>query len=175
MPDTPVGVPLGLRVRAVLDRMDADVAKVLADLGITDYRPNFSAVIRYVLENGAVTIRDIARGTGVTHSAMSQRVAEMRRRGLVELVPGSDGRERIVHLSDTALALQPALDAEWDVTAAAFDALNTELTASLSQVVDEMNAALERRSFRDRIADAAATMPGIAEMHRDAMTRRPDA
>jgi DNA-binding MarR family transcriptional regulator len=171
MPDTPVGVPLGLRVRAVLDRMDADVAKVLADLGITDYRPNFSAVIRYVLENGAVTIRDIARGTGVTHSAMSQRVAEMRRRGLVELVPGTDGRERFVHLSDTALALQPALDAEWDATAAAFDALNKELTASLSQVVDEMNAALERRSFRDRIADVAATMPGIDPKHRAAMAR----
>ena len=67
MPDTPVGVPLGVRVRTVLDRMDADVARVLVDLGITDYRPNFSAVIRFVVENGEVTIRDLARGTGVTH------------------------------------------------------------------------------------------------------------
>lgn len=171
MPDTPVGVPLGVRVRTVLDRMDADVARVLVDLGITDYRPNFSAVIRFVVENGDVTIRDLARGTGVTHSAMSQRVAEMRRRGLVDLVTGSDGRERLVRLTDAARGLKPALDAEWDATTAAFDALNAELTASLSQVVDEMNAALERRSFRDRIADAAATMAGIDPKLRAAMSR----
>jgi len=66
----------------------------------------------------------------------------------------------------------PALDAEWDATAAAFDALNAELTASLSQVVTEMDAALERRSFRDRIADAAAAMDAIDPKLRAAMTRR---
>jgi DNA-binding MarR family transcriptional regulator len=172
VPDTPVGVPLGVRVRTVLDRMDADVARVLVDLGITDYRPNFSAVIRFVVENGDVTIRDVARGMGLTHSALSQRVAEMRRRGLVELVPGADGRERRIRLTDAARALQPALDAEWRTTAAAFDALNSELTASLRQIVDEMEAALDRRSFRERIADAAETMDGIAPAHRAAMGHR---
>lgn len=161
MPDTPVGVSLGSRVRAVLDRMDSDVARILVDLGLTDYRPSFSAVIRFVVENETVTIRDLARRTGVTHSAASQRVAEMRRRGLVELVGGTDARERIIRLTRTALALKPAIDAEWEVTSAAFDALNAELTASLAQVVDEMNAALDRRSFRDRIADAAAELDDL--------------
>ena len=172
MPDTPVGVSLGSRVRAVLDRMDDDVARALVDLGISDYRPGFSAVIRFVVENETVTIRDLAARTGITHSAASQRVAEMRRRGLVELVPGRDARQRIIRLTATARALKPALDAEWDATSAAFDALNAELTASLARVVDEMNAALDRRSFRDRIADAAATLDGIDEAHRMAMTRR---
>jgi DNA-binding MarR family transcriptional regulator len=162
MPETPVGIPLGVRVRAVLDRMDDDVARTLVDLGITDYRPYFSVVIRYVDENGPTTIRDLARGTGVTHSAMSQRVSEMRRRGLVDLVPGTDGRHRVIHLTDAALAIKPALDAEWDATSAAFDALNGELTATLSEVVAEMNAALDRRCFRDRIADAAGAMPELA-------------
>ncbi len=172
MPDTPVGVSLGSRVRAVLDRMDDDVARALVDLGISDYRPGFSAVIRFVDENETVTIRDLAGRTGITHSAASQRVAEMRRRGLVELVPGRDARQRIIRLTATARALKPALDAEWDATSAAFDALNAELTASLAQVVDEMNAALDRRSFRDRIADAAATLDGIDAAHRAAMVRR---
>jgi DNA-binding MarR family transcriptional regulator len=172
VPDTPVGVSLGSRVRTVLDRMDADVGRALVDLGIQAYRPSFSAVIRFVVENETVTIGDLARRTGVTHSAASQRVAEMRRRGLVELVEGSDGRERIIRLTAAAQALRPAVDAEWAATTAAFDALNAELTASLSQVVDEMNAALDRRSFRDRIADAATALEGIDEVHRDAMTRR---
>ncbi|HEY8301203.1 MAG TPA: helix-turn-helix domain-containing protein [Jatrophihabitans sp.] len=170
MPDTPVGVSLGSRVRAVLDRMDADVARTLVDLGIDGYRPGFSAVIRFVTENETVTIGDLARGTGITHSAASQRVSEMRRRGLVELAEGSDGRERIIRLTAAARALRPALDAEWDATSAAFDALNSELTASLSQVVEEMNAALDRRSFRDRIADAAAGLPGLDPEHRRIIT-----
>jgi DNA-binding MarR family transcriptional regulator len=161
--------PLAARVRAVLDRMDADVVRALGDLGITDYRTFFSAVVRSVAASGPVTIRDLAGALGITHSAASQRIAEMRRRGLVELVPGTDARERLVHLTDLARAIKPALDAEWDATEAAFEALNEELTASLSQVVTEMNAALDRRSFRDRIADAAATLPHLAPEQRRAL------
>jgi DNA-binding MarR family transcriptional regulator len=93
----------------------------------------------------------------------------MRRRGLVELVPGADARERLVHLTDAAQAMKPALDAEWEATDLAFAALNAELTASLSQVVTEMNAALDRRSFRDRIADAAKTLPDLDAAHRAAI------
>ncbi|MGH8861926.1 MAG: MarR family winged helix-turn-helix transcriptional regulator [Jatrophihabitantaceae bacterium] len=162
--------PLGARIRAVLDRMDDDVVRTLADLGITDYRSVFSAVIRSVAASGPVTIRELADGLGVTHSAASQRVAEMRRRGLVELVPGTDARQRLVHLTAGARKLKPALDAEWDATDAAFATLNAELTASLSQVVGEMNAALHRRSFRERIADAAATLPDLDPVHRAAIT-----
>jgi DNA-binding MarR family transcriptional regulator len=163
--------PLGARVRAVLERMDADVAATLADLGIPDYRPVFSAVVRAVAESGPMTIRDLAAALGITHSAASQRVTDMRKRGLVELEPGADARERLVHLTDPTLAIKPALDAEWEATERAFAALNSELTATLSQVVTEMNAALDRRSFRDRIADAAAALPDIAETHRAAITK----
>ena len=166
-----VDLPLGARVRAVLERMDADVARTLADLGITDYRTVFSAVVRSVTETGPVTIRDLASTLGITHSAASQRVAEMRRRGLVELVPGTDARERLVHLTDLARSLKPALDAEWEATDVAFEALNTELTASLSQVVTEMEAALDRRSFRDRIADAAAGLAHLDTAHRATIMR----
>ena len=95
------GARLGTRVRAMLDQMDADVVRTLADLGITDYRSRFSAVVRAIAETGPVTIRTLAAALGITHSAASQSVAEMRRRGLVELVPGADARERLVQLTDT--------------------------------------------------------------------------
>ena len=158
--------PLAARVRAVLDRMDADVDRTLADLGVTDYRTVFSAVVRSIADTGPVTIRDLAAALGITHSAASQRIAEMRKRGLVELVPGTDARERLVHLTDLARSLKPVLDAEWQATDIAFEALNAELTASLSQVLTEMEAALDRRSFRDRIADAAAGLDALDPAHR---------
>lgn len=172
VPDGITQSPLATRVRAVLERMDADVARTLAELGVRDYKTVYSSVVRALDADGPMTIRDLARALGVTHSAASQRVTEMRNRGLLELVPGADARERVVHLTAEAARLKPVLDAEWEATDAAFAALNGELTASLSQIVDEMNAALDRRSFRDRIADAAAGLDAIAEDHRAVLTRR---
>ncbi len=90
----------------------------------------------------------------MTHSAASQSVAEMRRRGLVELGAGADARERLVQLTDTTLAMKAALDAEWEATEIAYAALNAELSAPLSQVVERTGggaqATLVPRSHRRR-------------------------
>jgi DNA-binding MarR family transcriptional regulator len=167
--------PLGARLRAIFDEMDGDVVRTLTDLGITDYRSRFSAVVRSIAESGPVPIRTLATALGVTHSAASQSVAEMRRRGLVELVPGADARERLVRLTKATLSMKPALDAEWEATEIAYAAINAELSAPLSQVVNELAEALKRRSFRDRIADAAAGLPNLDPAHRAAIVGDADA
>lgn len=149
---------LGTRLKALLDAMDDDVALALSDLGLRDYRTRYSAVIRAVAETGPTPIRDIAEGLGVTHSAVSQLVAEMQQRGLLETRPGADARQRLVHLTAKARRLLPAIDAEWTATEAAAAALDAELPYSLSALIDELAAALQRRRFRDRIAEAAETV-----------------
>jgi DNA-binding MarR family transcriptional regulator len=174
MADELLQSPLGIRLRSVLDEMDDDVVRALADLGITDYRSRFSAVVRVIADKGPLSIRELADALGVSHSAASQSVAEMRKRGLVDLVPGSDARSRIVRLTPATEARRPALDAEWAATEAALAGLNAELTASLGQVVREMAEALQRRSFRCRIADAAAELPDLDPAHRAALTGRTD-
>ncbi len=143
--------------RASFDAMAADVAAVLADLGMTDYRPRFSAVIRVVSADGPSTIRHITRRTGTTHSAGSQTVSDMAARGLVELRTGSDARQRLVHLTRRAQRLRPVLDAEWTATSAAVRELGGELSAPLDVIARELAEALARRSFHDRIA---AHLPG---------------
>ena len=145
----------GTFLRHLLDLMDADIAGVLADLGLTGYRPRFSVYLRAVRALGPVPIRDLARAVRVTHSAASQTIAEMARRGLVDLRPGEDGRQRIVHLTDQAQAILPAVLAEWDATASAAAELDAELPFPLAELIPALAAALERRSFRDRIAGSA--------------------
>jgi hypothetical protein len=49
---------LSTRLRVLLDAMDADVGVALADLGLTDYRTRYSAVIRR-LAAGPGTIGDV--------------------------------------------------------------------------------------------------------------------
>ena len=149
---------LGTRLRALLEAMDDDVALALSDLGLRDYRTRYSAVIRAVAEAGPTPIRDIAEGLGVTHSAISQLVSEMQQRGLLETRPGADARHRLVHLTEKAQRLLPEIDAEWVATEAAAAALDAELPYSLSALIDDLAEALQRRRFRDRIADAARTV-----------------
>lgn len=139
--------------RASFDAMAADVAATLVGLGLSDYRPRFSAVIRVVASDGPSTIRHVAQRMGTTHSAGSQTVSEMAARGLVELHAGSDARQRLVHLTRKAQRLRPVIDAEWAATAAAMRELGGELSAPLDVIARELAEALARRSFRDRIAE----------------------
>jgi DNA-binding MarR family transcriptional regulator len=150
---------LGTRLRLLLEAMDNDVAAALADLGLTDYRTRYSAVVRLVARSGPVTIGDVAAELRVTHSAASQTVAEMERRGLLALRSGTDARQRRVTLTAKAKRLLPAIDAEWEATDLASAALDAELPYPLSQLIDDLAAALEHRRFRRRIADAAASLP----------------
>jgi DNA-binding MarR family transcriptional regulator len=150
---------LGPRLRALLEEMDSDVGLALTDLGLRDYRTRYSAVIRLIDRTGPVTIRDVAEELGVTHSAASQTVAEMQRRGLLALRPGADARQRQVALTEKSRRLLPAIDAEWAATDAASAALDAELPYPLSTLIDDLAAALKQRRFRDRIADAAANLP----------------
>ena len=138
-------------LRAALDAMAADVALTLGELGFTDYRPRFSAVIRVIVADGPCTIRQLATRMHTTHSAASQTVSEMATRELLELRTGSDARQRLVHLTRKSTRLLPMIDREWAAYAAAIRELGTELSAPLETIARELDAALARRSFHDRM------------------------
>jgi DNA-binding MarR family transcriptional regulator len=162
----PVIFGLNTRFRHVLDLLDNDVAQVYADLGLADYRPRFSPVVRALVALGPSSIRDIAAAIGVTHSAASQTVAQMRGSGLVTLEPGADARQRIVHLTDRTLTLLPVIDAEWAATNAAAAGLDAELPAPLGEILAAILLAVQRRPMRERIGDAARALgdPALAPL-----------
>lgn len=146
---------LGTRLRHMFELLEGDVAKVYADLGLDDYRTRFSAVVRALVALGPSSIRDLAAAVGVTHSAASQTVAQLARVGLVSLEVGGDARQRIVHLTPRARDLLPVIETEWEVTEAAARELEAELPMPLTEIIAAVLAAVERRPFRERIADAA--------------------
>ena len=143
---------IGTRLRHVLELLDGDVAKVYLELGLPEYRPRFSPIVRTIIAEGPLSIRDLATAVGVTHSAASQTVAQMQRAGFVTLRPGSDARQRIVHLTDKMRELLPTIEAEWKATTAATSELDAELSVPLGQVLAEVVAAVSRRSFQERIS-----------------------
>jgi DNA-binding MarR family transcriptional regulator len=153
----PISTPelLGTRLRHLLDLLDGDVAAVYTDLGLDGFRPRFTPIVRALAASGPRSIRDLARATGVTHSAASQTVSQMAKQDLVVLSAGADARERIVHLTPKAERLLPTLDAEWAATTAAAAAFEAELSFPLSRLVDEALDALRRHPMRERIAEVA--------------------
>ena len=169
----PLVLRLGTRLRHVLELLDGDVAQVYADLGLSDYRPRFSPVVRALVQLGPSSIRDLARAIGVTHSAASQTVAQMSRCDLVALEPGADARQRIVRLTDRARSLQPVIDAEWAATGAAVEAMDAELPVPLGEMLAAILRAVERRPLRQRIGDAARALGDPALAGLATPSRRP--
>jgi DNA-binding MarR family transcriptional regulator len=147
---------LGTRMRHVLEILESDVAQFLADIGLDDYRPRYSPVVRALLARGPLAIRDLAAEMGVTHSAASQTVAQMNRAGLVGLEPGADARQRIVSLTAKSRELLPLIEAEWTATTEASEALEAELPYPLRGVLEAIVEALERKPFRQRIGETDA-------------------
>ncbi|GAA2901647.1 MarR family winged helix-turn-helix transcriptional regulator [Nonomuraea rubra] len=149
-------IALGTLMRHVHELMDGAIAGIYAEHGLPDYRPRYSPVVRALVARGPLAIRDLAGAIGVSHSAASQTVVQMRRSGFVTLEKGADARHRIVHLTDRARAALPLIEAEWAATERAVRELDAELPVPLEQLMTATLQALERRNFRERIGDVNA-------------------
>jgi DNA-binding MarR family transcriptional regulator len=151
----PDPVAVGTLLRHVLELLDGGVATVYQEQGIAEYRPRFSPVVRALLTEGPLPVRDLAAAVGVSHSAASQTAAEMARVGLVTHTPDPrDARRRLIELTSKAHALLPQIEAEWDATVAAMAELDGELSMPLAELLIEVAEAVRRRPFRERIAAA---------------------
>lgn len=149
---------MGTLLRHVLELLDGDVAAVYEEQGMAEYRPRFSPVVRALVAQGPLSVRDLAEAIGVTHSAASQTAAQMARAGLVTHTPDPlDARRRLVGLTAEARSLLPRIEAEWEATAAAMAELDAELSMPLGELLAEVAQAVGRRPFRERVAAVRRT------------------
>ncbi|HZA31877.1 MAG TPA: MarR family winged helix-turn-helix transcriptional regulator [Propionibacteriaceae bacterium] len=138
-------------LRLLLSAMDRDIAAFYDNAGIHGFRPRFSPALIQLARQGPMTIRALADAVDVTHSAMSQTVAAMRSAGLVSGAPTIDARTRAVRLTPKARRLVPFLEAEWRATERTVIELEEEIPYPLTQVVRDIEHAVGRRSFGDRL------------------------
>ena len=144
---------LGTLLRHLTELLESAVDQSYALSGL-DYRPRYTPIVRAILELGPTSLRAISFHAGITHSAVSQTVAEMVKNDWLTSTPGADARERIVALSKKAEAAEHILRGQWSATNAAAETLDQELSTPLSGLLREAIEQLNRRSFGDRIEDA---------------------
>jgi DNA-binding MarR family transcriptional regulator len=143
-------------LRLLLDAMDADIARLYVEAQIDGVKPSFVMELIRLHTRGPMTITELAESVQRTHSAVSQKVAAMRAAGLVRTKPGADARSKKVMLTAKARGIVDRLAAEWRATEAAVAEIEAEIAYPLSQVVTDIEDALRRKSFHDRIAEKLA-------------------
>ncbi|MBR8741184.1 S41 family peptidase [Nocardiopsis sp. MG754419] len=140
---------LGTNLRRLVSSLDGAVDRAYEADGLP-FRAAFTPVTRALLRHLSLSIGDLARETGMTRSATSQTVAQMRRLELLAPAASPDGRERRVRLGPLCLELLPAIERRWRHTAAAARRLDLDLDTDLNATVTAALAVLERRPFLPR-------------------------
>jgi DNA-binding MarR family transcriptional regulator len=146
-------------LRLLLAAMDADIARIYAEPQFTGLTPSMVMELLRLHARGPMTITELASSVQRTHSATSQKVAAMRAAGLVRTTPGADARTRKITLTAKARRMVGKLAAEWRATEAAVADLEDEIPYPVSRVVTDIEAALGRKSFHDRIIEKLADDP----------------
>ncbi|HET6742792.1 MAG TPA: MarR family transcriptional regulator [Kribbella sp.] len=151
--DDPTEASLWRPLHELLERLDGDIGRIYTDREIKGLKPTYVRELLTLHARGPLTITELATAIGRTHSALSQKVSGMRTAGLVRTVPGSDARSKRVTLTAKSKKLVELLASEWQATEAALAELESELPYPMSQVVRDIEDALARKSFHDRIAE----------------------
>jgi DNA-binding MarR family transcriptional regulator len=143
---------LGTQLRHLLELLDGAVEQSYRDAGLA-YRPRYTPVVRALIAHEPATIGEIAEAASISQPAVTQTIALMTREGLVASRPGTtDGRQRLIRLTDAGRSLLPRLQDCWQATAAAAARFEAELPMPLSQAVAHAIANLEALPFSERIA-----------------------
>ena len=159
-PDDPTGQSSWRPLVRLLSELDDEIARVYADNGIEDLKPAWVLEIVRLHVRGPMTIAELTRSTGRTHSALSQKVAAMRAAGWLTTTPGPDARSKKIALTPKAERVAATLlTAEWRATEAAIAELEAEIPYPLSQVAEDIKAALARKSFHARITERLSAQP----------------
>ena len=152
--EIPSTATLGTLLRHLIEVLDGAVEESYKQSGL-DYRPRYTPIIRALIKLGSTSMQSISVSAGITHSAVSQTVAQMLKKGLVSINPGDDLRERIVALTPLAGSIIPELKRHWEATESATGALEKELPMPLSALIRETLTALDHLPFPERIRQSA--------------------
>jgi DNA-binding MarR family transcriptional regulator len=145
-------------LRLLMAAMDEDIARIYADARIEGLKPSFVLELLRLHATGPMTITELAASVQRTHSAESQKVAAMRAAGWVRTTTGPDARSKRIVLTAKARRVVDRLAAEWRATEAAAVEIEAEIPYPLARVVGDIEEALRRKSFHDRIM-ANLTVP----------------
>jgi DNA-binding MarR family transcriptional regulator len=147
------GAVIGALIRRLSDRIDRDAGRVYAQLGV-GFEQRWMGVLDLLARHGPISVKDLANALKISHPSVSQTRGSLLAAGLVAERPDpTDGRRRTLCLTPEGQALVETLAPAWAALEDVGRALNAEADDVVSALA-KLEAALDRRSILDRVADA---------------------
>jgi len=149
------GAVIGAVVRRISERIDRDANRVYAGLGVA-FEQRWMGVLDLLVRKGPMSVNDLAGALRISHPSVSQTRKSLLAAGLVEdHADPADGRRRLLELTPDGHALVARLAPVWAALEQAGRDLDAEAGEAVA-VLARLEAALDRRSILDRVADALA-------------------
>lgn len=144
------GAAIGAQLRRLSGRIDRDVGRVYAHLGIT-FEQRWFGVLNQIVQNGPMTVGDLAAALHITHVSVSQSLKSLEAAGYVQgLSDPRDARRRRQSLTSEGEALVARLTPLWLAMNREAEALNREAD-DVADRLDRLDRALDSRSLFDRL------------------------
>lgn len=144
------GAAIGAQLRRLSERIDRDVGRVYAYLGVP-FEQRWFGVLNQIVQNGPMTVGDLAAALRITHVSVSQSLRSLEAAGYVRALPDpEDARRRRQSLTPEGAALVDRLTPLWLAMNQEAEALNRE-SDDLAERLDRLDKALDGRSLFDRL------------------------
>ncbi len=146
---------LGTRLKRLSERILNDISLIYAKLSI-DFEPSWFPVFFLLNKNKRMSISEIAKILGITHSAVSQMVNVLRKRKLVRFIKDNgDQRKKVLEFTPEGSQLTKELISVWfSLENSTQNMLNEgKHCSNLFNVLDEMENILQNKSLLPRVLE----------------------
>ncbi len=160
---------IGSRLKRLSEKFLMEIAKIYDSLDI-DFEISWFPIFFLLNENKELTVTEIAREMEITHSAVSQLITAMQKRGLVELNnPDSDKRKKIVSLTKDGHRLLKKVKPVWDSIKRIYQKFLSEgqysnyFLSALSEIEDKIKSTEIKNLVLQDIEKTTTGIPVIIE------------
>lgn len=149
-------IGIGTRCRRNFETLSNEMDKIYKDEGVDMSVREFPVV--YCLHyKGPVSIAEIQKLTGLSHSAISQTVKKLVTRDVLSLRQGLDARSKIIEFTKKGAALVKKLKPVWQTSTSAMIGVLEESETNILDAFADFEGALTRKPFTQRYNESKKT------------------
>jgi DNA-binding MarR family transcriptional regulator len=149
---------LGSRLKRLGDRALAEVREVYKAAGV-DFEISWFPVFYVLQERGTCSIQEISENLEVSHSAISQLVSGLEKKGLIQLQTAEDDqRKKEIHLTDLGKRLMTEVTPIWrSFELALSQHMPKKILSTLDQLEQKLDSGIISTSALELLHETTAT------------------
>ncbi|MEL7250591.1 MAG: bifunctional helix-turn-helix transcriptional regulator/GNAT family N-acetyltransferase [Bacteroidota bacterium] len=144
---------IGSRLRRLSEMITIDSSAIFR-MQSMDFEPRWFPVFYMLSQAGPMHVTDLAQRIGQSHASVSQIAKELERDDLLNKVRDkADGRKSLLSLSEAGLAMAQQMEGFYDDVYQGVGDLLKEVDHNFWEAMQGIEAALERKSITQRVAE----------------------